>query len=149
MITESGEIVINKPVAEVFSFVTDLENDLLWCPEVASIDRESGEKSSVGTAYSTVVGPKFMKQPGGYEITKSTPPSFFEWTFWQAKATGTGSYTLESTDSATSLRYDLTASFPGIQRLMGPGVRLYSQYIRIPRQLRKLKQYLESTTDPE
>lgn len=153
MMNASGEIAISRPIDEVFAFVTDFENDVLWVPEVFSTDRDSGEKRTVGTRYSIVAGPsikgKIMKQSGGYEVTKSDPSTVFEWSMWQGGATGTASYTLRADADGTVLRYDSHASMPGIMKLMEPGTRALTQYWRIPRMLKILKAYLESNADQQ
>ena len=153
MMNESGEITIARPIEEVFDFVTDFENDPLWCPEAFSAEKESGEKQMVGARYKIVAGPNFMgmtmKQPGGYEVTEVERPRAMEWSFWQGAGTGTSSYSLQSVGEGTLLRYEFHVSLPGMQRLMEPPTRALSQYWRIPRMLKRLKKYLEVTGDEE
>ena len=144
MFSEHGEIVIDRPPDEVFEFVANFENDPEWCPEVESIFRETGEVYAVGTTYKTVVGPKLFREPGGYEIVVSERPSRFEWKLWQGAATGTAAYYLDPAETGTRLRYELHGEISGVQRIMGPFIKYYSNWVRIPRMLKRLKQHLEA-----
>ena len=66
MPSAENSIVINKPVAEVFAFVADHENDPKWRPGVNDIKHASGE--GVGTVYRQGMKGPFGRRIPAYQI---------------------------------------------------------------------------------
>ena len=44
-------VIINRPIEQVFAFVTNLENELRWQPEIESIQLDSADPMGVGTTF--------------------------------------------------------------------------------------------------
>ncbi len=51
----SAEVVIQRPVAEVFAYVADLQNAVEWAPGVLEAARTRGEPGERGTIYDMLV----------------------------------------------------------------------------------------------
>jgi len=97
MITVERSVQINKPVAEVFAFVTNGENTVKWQVGVEAVQQEEGPVNTVGSLYSEVRkfmgqemktilelttfepnakwGAKVVKGPVPYEITTTFEPA--------------------------------------------------------------------------
>ena len=58
MVTHEKKITINRPVEEVFAYVSDLKNSQEWQPALAEVTRITEGPLGIGTQYSSVR--KFM-----------------------------------------------------------------------------------------
>src|SRR5690349_6328051 len=96
MIDVQVSTVINRPVADVFAFVTNFENLPQWEMDFKSVRRLSATPSGVGTTYECV-----LKLPGQtatsiFEITEYVPN---QWIAFEGGAAGParprGSYVFE------------------------------------------------------
>ena len=142
-----AETTIDRPADEVFATIADFENDLHWCPEVAEIERTSAGELGVGSTYRTIAGPKLMRAPGTYEIVAYDPPASIAWVQRQKGVTAKGSYVVEAVGESTRLRYEMFGEVEGLaSRPMEFFASLFSNRIRAPRMLRRLKRYLEGTS---
>ncbi len=55
MIEIEKSAVINRPVEEVFAYVTDVENEPQWISEVAEVRKTSDGPMGVGSTYDNIV----------------------------------------------------------------------------------------------
>jgi uncharacterized protein YndB with AHSA1/START domain len=72
MISAESSVTIDRPVGEVFAFVTDTTNEPKWHSEVIEATKTSEGPIGVGTSFSVVI--KFMgKKEGRWEIVEFEP----------------------------------------------------------------------------
>ena len=138
------KIVIQRPIDEVFDYVSHMENDPLWCPEVKSVEQESEGEPGVGTTYKIVVAFSKDELKGGYEITAYQRPTLLEWKLWQGGIRANNSYHLEAIENDTRLSYTIRGSLPPKQKFFDPIVELLNRFYYKPRALKRLKHTLES-----
>ena len=144
MFTSTSDITIQSSKENVFDYVSHMENDPLWCPEVREVEQVSEGTPSLGTTFKILARPIPENQRGGYEITAFEPPTKLEWRLWQGNNTGTGSYVLENADNGTRITYTTKVTIPGLRKPSEPFVGLLTRMHLGPRMLRNLKRILES-----
>jgi uncharacterized membrane protein len=118
MASASNEIVIDRPLADVFAFLADAENDARWRPGVIEIKRES-EK----TYRQTVKGPGGRSVSADVEITEVRPNELIAFRATSGPVRPQGRYTLSAEGDATRIRFELEAELGGLKRLLAPMVQ--------------------------
>lgn len=118
MPSASDELVVNRPVADVFAFLADAENDAKWRPGVIEIKRESES-----TYRQTVKGPGGRPVSADVEITESRPNELIAFRATSGPVRPTGRYTLTPDGGGTRVRFELEAKLGGLKRLMAPMVQ--------------------------
>ena len=103
MFSSTSEVVIDRPIDEVFSYISHLENDPHWCPEVVSVTPQDASPPEVGKKYYLVARPIPLNQRGWYEITDFEPSLYLKLRFKQDNNFGETWYRLESVDAGTRL----------------------------------------------
>jgi uncharacterized protein YndB with AHSA1/START domain len=114
---ENG-IFINRPVAEVFSFILNGDNNPRWRPGVADIQRVTPLPDGVGSKFK-----QGMKGPTGridadYEITRCDPNLHIEFQVTAGPAKPRGAYGFQAGEKATQVTFILDFQPRGLQRLM-------------------------------
>lgn len=145
MFSSTSEIVINRPIEAVFDYISHMENDPVWCPEVKRVDALNDDPPGVGKTYEMMARPIPQDQEGGYEITSFEAPTAMELRLWQGTSAGTTTYALEPVDGGTRLVYTTNVALSGVARPFEPAVGWLTTYSRGPRMLTNLKEILEST----
>jgi uncharacterized protein YndB with AHSA1/START domain len=135
-----GSVVLNKPIEEVFSFLTDPDRDTNWRrPYVLSSRKLTDGPLGVGSRFETVNRFLGKKETVVTEVTALEPPSLLS---WKQVNKGTfvadGSYTLERSNGGTKLTLELTGEGHGILRPFESAFARYQQRRVIPRFLRQL-----------
>jgi len=69
MITIEVSIVINRPLEEVFAFLSDLENNLKWRPGQIEAKKTSAGPIGVGTTYRMINNVLGRRIEGEAEVT--------------------------------------------------------------------------------
>ena len=136
-------IVIDRPVEDVFAFVSDPRNDLKWCPKVVSVEQVVGDEPGPGAGYAIVHKPV----PGRperrmqYECLAWEPPKRIDWREDDGADVIRVTYELEDLGGKTRLAQRDDAEL-GAPRLLRP---LFKAGIGrdIARQLSALKDLLE------
>jgi carbon monoxide dehydrogenase subunit G len=118
MPSASNEIVVNRPVADVFAFLGDAENDARWRPGVLEIKRASDT-----TYRQTVKGPGGRSISADVEITESRPNELIAFRATSGPVRPRGRYTLAPDGDGTRVRFELEAELGGLKRLMAPMVQ--------------------------
>jgi carbon monoxide dehydrogenase subunit G len=114
-------VTIDRPVDEVFTFVSDGRNAKLWRPGVLDVDLVSG--SGLGARYSQGVrGPGGRRIAADYEITEFEPNSKIAIRATAGPIRPTGSFTFEGMGPGTILTFKLDAELGGLQRLLIGGI---------------------------
>jgi uncharacterized protein YndB with AHSA1/START domain len=142
MASAENTITINRPLHEVFAFVSEKENDRQWRPSVLQLERISGD-GTVGSQYHQV-----MKGPGGrevtadFEVTTFEPGKRYAFRATEAPVPTEGSYDFVEEDGATRVTFKLDAELTGAGKLIAPfvGKSMRSEV----EALERLKQVLET-----
>jgi carbon monoxide dehydrogenase subunit G len=74
-----GTTHIDRPIAEVFDFLADGENDPKFSPRVLAIEKKSEGATGVGTTYVSTVKDAGMKTEREFELTEFDRPTRIRW----------------------------------------------------------------------
>jgi carbon monoxide dehydrogenase subunit G len=117
----AGTIEIQRPVDEVFAFLSEGENDRRWRSGVIDIRRKSGH--GCGAIYEQgVKGPFGRRVSADYEITSYEPDRRIGFRAIAGPVRPEGSYELTPTDGGTRVKFALRAEPRGLAKLMTPMV---------------------------
>ncbi|HET9143870.1 SRPBCC family protein [Actinophytocola sp.] len=114
-------VEIDRPIAEVFAFLADGENDPKFSPRVQKITKTTSGPTAVGTVYVSTVKDAGLTTNREFKITEFESPTRIRWAE-QSKNLVTareGGYDLESTsDTTTRLRVFNTLEGHGLGKLI-------------------------------
>src|SRR6267143_4592751 len=116
-------VVIQRPVADVFSYVIDGARSPSWRPSVADIRLAGGTQGQVGARYA-----QGMKGPGGripadYELTEVVPNQLIAFKVIAGPARPEGRYEFAEDGVGTRVTFGLNWEPKGIkEKLMSPMV---------------------------
>ena len=117
MLSAQRTIVINKPVAEVFAFFADAENDPQWRPAVKEIKRDG--TLGVGARYAQkVAGPGGRAVPADIEVTGYEPNSSVTFQVVAGPVRPHGRYQFAASDGGTSVTFSLSCELGGLKKLL-------------------------------
>jgi uncharacterized protein YndB with AHSA1/START domain len=114
-------VEIDRPVAEVFAFLADGENDPKFSPRVLQIAKTTDGPTAVGTVYASTVKDAGLKSTREFRITEFEPPTRIRWaeTSKNLVTASEGGYDLTSTsEGATRLRVFNVLEGHGIGKLI-------------------------------
>ena len=119
MVHAEHEVVIDRPIAEVFAFLADGHNDTTWRDGVEEIHRTS-ETIGIGATYQqTIRGPGGTHVPGDYVISEYQPPHLLGFQVTAGPVRPTGRFELTETGPArTTVRSTIDVTPTGAMRLM-------------------------------
>jgi uncharacterized protein YndB with AHSA1/START domain len=110
-------IVITRPVAEVFAFFADGENDRLWRPGVKVMHREG--PLAVGARYTQrIAGPGGRDIPADIEVTELAQDERLAFRGLAGPVRPQGSYAFRPADGGTEVTFTLDAELTGIKKLV-------------------------------
>jgi uncharacterized protein YndB with AHSA1/START domain len=140
------DVVIDRPVADVFAFVSDPANDRRWCHKVVSVEQMAGDGPEPGGRWAVVHKPV----PGrparkmDHECVSWDPPRRIEWREDDGEDVIRVTYELEDLGGRTRMTQRDDAEL-GAPRLLRP---VFKAGIGrdLARQLRALKKVLEAGT---
>ena len=72
-------VVIDRPIAEVFTFLADGENDPKFSPRVLEIAKTTDGPPAVGTVYASTVKDAGMTTKREFKLTEFEPPTRIRW----------------------------------------------------------------------
>jgi len=117
-----GTTVINRPIEEVFAFLSDGTNDPKFSPRVLEIAQATDGPVGVGTIYKSTVKDAGVKTQREFKITEFEPPTKIRWaeiSTNQVMATE-GGYDLVSEGSGTRVTIYNVLEGRGIGKLFAP-----------------------------
>jgi uncharacterized protein YndB with AHSA1/START domain len=115
-------VTIQKPVAEVFAFVVNHDNDTQWRPGVVEMRKSGGE--GVGERwYQRVKGPGGREIPADIEVTQLEPNRVVAFRTVEGPVRPEGRYELADEGGATRFTFSLNAEVKGLKKLMSPMVQ--------------------------
>jgi len=137
-------ITINRPINDVFTYVSDGENAPKWRSDKIEIKHESGD--GVGAIYrQTVPGPRGRRVKADYEITAFQSPKRMDFKAIAGPVRPTGSYVLTTpAEGKTKLTFSLDAKVGLAKRLLMMGRMVQKSMDAEMHSLDKLKKVLES-----
>ena len=114
-------ITVNRPIADVFAFVSDGANATKWRSGVLDLSHTSG--AGVGERWKQGVrGPGGRRIDADYEITSFDAPHKLEFKATAGPVRPTGGYLLvESAENVTDLTFWLKAEVGGLKGLLMGG----------------------------
>ena len=74
-----GTAVIDRPIEQVFAFLSDGENDPKFSPRVQKIEQRTDGPPGVGTVYASTVKDAGMTTTREFELTEFVPPTRIRW----------------------------------------------------------------------
>ncbi|MCX5212135.1 SRPBCC family protein [Kitasatospora sp. NBC_00240] len=115
-----GTVDIDRPVAEVFAFLANGENDRRFSPRVLEMTKRTDGPTGVGTVYASTVKDAGMKTRREFRITAFDPPGRIRWTeISKNLVTAEGGYDLEpSPGGGTRLRVFNDLEGHGVGKLL-------------------------------
>jgi hypothetical protein len=138
----SGEVIIGRPLGDVFAFIANGENNSKWRSAVTDIALASGTAGSVGALYRQGMRGPGGRVPADYKITRCEPGKTLAFCVTTGPARPEGQYDFESVSSGTRVRFSLWWEPKGLARLLAPMVAR-----QMPKEigsLSTLKQVLEA-----
>ena len=135
-------VTVNRPIAEVFAYLADGDNNPHWRSGVIEIERTS-HQAGEGASYRQVLsGPGGRRIRGDYQITSFDPPHGLTFTVTAGPARPTGRFELtDEGPTRTTVTFTLDLQPTGLMRLMN---RMIAKTMRVEvNQLNQLKQQLE------
>lgn len=75
-----GTTEINRPIAEVFAFLADGENDPKFSPRVQKMAKKTAGPTALGTVYESTVKDAGMTSTRQFRISEFAPPTTIRWT---------------------------------------------------------------------
>ena len=120
-IQQEHTVVIERPIEEVFAFVTDPDNVSLWQSTSLATEKTSEGPVGVGTTFRDTS--KFLGRriESDYEVTENEPPNRQCMRITSGPIPGSGCYLLEPTDGgSTRFTQNFEADVGGFFRLAEP-----------------------------
>ena len=113
-------VVINRPIEEVFAFMTDFENMSQWMSELVEAKQTSEGPVGVGTTASAVATPLGRRAESTQEVAEYEPNSTFAWKSTSGPVASEDSYRFESVEGGTKVTRVVEAEMAGFFRLAEP-----------------------------
>jgi uncharacterized protein YndB with AHSA1/START domain len=117
----ANTVTIDRPIEEVFAYLSDGHNDRHWRSGVVEVERTSPTLGE-GTTYRQVVeGPGGRRVPADYRITRYSPPDELAFQVTAGPARPAGRFQLaEAGPGRTAVTFSLDLKPTGLLRLMSP-----------------------------
>ncbi len=96
-----AEIMINRPIADVFNFVADSENDPQWAIPVIECIRVAGDAPGLGAQYTFISKAILGKIRGRMETVVFQPPQQIEWEMKSSINSSRARFSFKTVDETT------------------------------------------------
>ena len=110
-------ITIARPVAEVFGFFADAENDPQWRPGVTEIKRD-GPLAKGARYHQRIAGPGGRAIPADIELTDYVPDELVAFQVTAGPVRPQGSYRFSASGTGTDVTFSLSAELTGLKKLL-------------------------------
>lgn len=111
---------INRPVEEVFAYVTDAANDQAWRSDVVEARGTTEEPIGKGTTYHFQFTPFMGESEGTAELVEFQSNRSVVFRGEMGRFNTTTIYLFDFNDGATNLTWKFQSNLPGAMRLMKP-----------------------------
>ena len=146
--TRSVSLVIDRPVEEVFAFVSDARNRPSWDESVDSEELTSPEPIGAGSTVRTRMRSMGRDYELDWEVTEHEPPTRQRIESTSGPFPTTLLYELSGDGDGTSLRFSVTGRPTGALRLVQPLIARTTQR-NLDRGFARLKEVLEGRPFPD
>jgi uncharacterized protein YndB with AHSA1/START domain len=113
-------VVINRPIEEVFAFVTDIEKISQWMSELVEAKQTSEGPMGVGTTISAVASPLGRRVESTQEVVEYEPNRKFAIKSTAGPVPSEDAYTFESVAGGTKVTRVTEAEVGGFFKLAEP-----------------------------
>ena len=120
MIKIETSVVINRPIEEVFAFVTDVEKMPQWSAELVEAKKTSEGPVGVGTTFSAVAKVLGKRMENDHEVSEYEPNSKFAFKPTSGPVQLEIEYTFESVAGGTKFTVVAEAETGGFFKLAAP-----------------------------
>lgn len=134
--------IINRPIEQVFAYVTDLRNNIQWMTGVIAAHMDVEDPIQVGSTYTFNMKTMGMKLETKGVVTAYESPRLYAWKATSGPFPMSGSTSLESTDGGTRVTDTIDAAPGGFFKLAEP-LLMKQQQTQMEADLKKLKEILE------
>lgn len=143
----SAELTVNKPIQEVWQFITSLDNSSKWVNRLSESILTSSGEFGTGSTFSSVYSFKGQTFQVSYLVTRFEPPYHFGKTLTSRKVPCHESISLEPYDNTTKVRYFMDTSSDTLVNsimfaLFGPLIRVFMRR-QLLQEIQTLKTCLE------
>jgi uncharacterized protein YndB with AHSA1/START domain len=115
-----SSVVINRPLEEVFAFVTNPEKMTQWMAELVEVKQTSEGSVGVGTTFSAVAKPLGRRAESTQEVVEYEPNGKFAIKSASGPVASQDEYTFESVAGDTKLTRVVEAEMGGFFKLAEP-----------------------------
>ena len=124
MLRNENRVEINRPPAEVFTFISDLCNEPRYVPNVLETEKISDGPAGVGARYREVTRVMLgRKAVATYEITQYDPPTTFAFRGTSGRSRFRGRWVIEATEDGSLARFTAEAQLAWPMKYMERFVR--------------------------
>lgn len=147
MATIEASVVINRPIEEVFAFVTDFKKMPLWMSDLVEAKQTSDSPVGVGTTASAVANPLGRRIENTQEVTEYEPNRKFAFKSTSGPVASKDNYTFDSVAGGTKITRMAEAEMTGFFRLAKPlATRMLNRQFET--NFANLKDLLEAQAQP-
>jgi len=137
-------VVINRPIQEVFAFVTDHANDKLWKPFVTESRKISAGPIGVGTRFEIVTVAWGYRRSGEVEILEYEPDHMFTYRGHDRHFPFIGQLIFSKVPSGTHIHGNVEFQARGVWKLLSPLPLMFFRS-QTKSTFARLKQVIENT----
>jgi carbon monoxide dehydrogenase subunit G len=120
MTTITQSVTVNRPVAEVWRFISNFENTTRWSRGVLEARQTSDGPIGVGSTLQTVVKAFGRRRTGNYLVTEYEPNRAFAFRVTSGPMTSRARFSVEPAGAGTRLTASGEAEARGLYRLLAP-----------------------------
>jgi carbon monoxide dehydrogenase subunit G len=144
MPTIAQSVTVDRPVAEVWDFISNFENTTRWSRGVLEARQTSDGPLGVGSRLQTVVKAFGRRRTAHYLVTEFEPNRVFAFAVTSGPMTSRARYLVEPAGAGTRLTASGEAAVRGLYRLLAPLlVRILKRHSRDD--LANVKRILEAS----
>jgi carbon monoxide dehydrogenase subunit G len=120
MTTMTQSVTVNRPVAEVWDFISNFENTTRWSRGVLEARQTSHGPLGVGSTLQTVVKAFGRRRTADYLVTEYQPNHAFAFKVTSGPMSSRARYSLEPAGAGTRLTASGEAEAAGLYKLLAP-----------------------------
>jgi carbon monoxide dehydrogenase subunit G len=120
MTTITQSVTVNRPVAEVWDFISNFENTTRWSRGVLEARQTSDGPLGVGSTLRTVVKAFGRRRTADYLVTEYEPNRAFAFEVTSGPMTSRARYSIEPAGAGTRLTASGEAEATGPYKLLAP-----------------------------
>jgi uncharacterized protein YndB with AHSA1/START domain len=143
MIKVEGNVEINRPLEQVWKFLTSVDNASKWDSGILEAHQTSDGPVGLGTTLEAVRDMGGKRRSMNVKVTEYDPIKRVAWTIDAGIGTGKSIYTFESAGSATKLSKTSQLELKGLYNLLTPILRRRFNKSEIEHDLETIKRSVE------